>query len=261
MPVPVFPKKFSQQVILTPKAHFDADRDDFPGQKTPRAVIFCYEEYIMEYVKANYKVKTGRFWTAEIIMLREEYEGIAIVGNFGIGGPASCHLLEILIAQGIRDYIMVGHAGGLQKENPAGSVILCEKAIRDEGVSYHYLADEMYAYASADMTKALQQLLEKKQQPFKTGSTWTIDSMYRETIDEISHYKASGVATVEMEAASMFAVGQFRNAAVGALFVISDIVALEEWDEHLNADDTRGSIIKAVMVAIDTLKIRIDGHL
>lgn len=68
--------------------------------------------------------------------------------------------------------------------------------------------------------------------------------MYRETTDEIKYYGGLGIDTVEMEAASMFAVGQFRNVSVGALFVISDIVALEEWDEHLHSDDTQQSIIQ-----------------
>lgn len=254
MAIPNFPKNFSQKVILTPKDHFEADRDAFPNNKTPKAVIFCYEEYIMEYVKSNYKVSSGRFWTAEIIMLQGEYEGIAIVGDFGIGGPASTHLLEILIAQGTENYIMIGHAGGLQKDRPAGSVILCEKAVRDEGVSYHYLANEMYAYASEKMTNALQTSLDNMNIPYKNGSTWTIDSMYRETTDEIKYYGGLGIDTVEMEAASMFAVGQFRNVSVGALFVISDIVALEEWDEHLHSDDTQQSIIQTFVVAIDTFR-------
>ena len=50
---------------------------------------------------------------------------------------------------------MIGHAGGLQKI----TCRLCyslRKAVRDEGVSYHYLANEMYAYASEKMTNAMQ---------------------------------------------------------------------------------------------------------
>ena len=63
---------------------------------------------------------------------------------------------------------MIGHAGGLQKDRPAGSVILCEKAVRDEGVSYHYLASDMYAYASEKMTNALQASLENMNISYKT---------------------------------------------------------------------------------------------
>ncbi|HCD9233845.1 TPA: nucleoside phosphorylase [Elizabethkingia anophelis] len=254
MAIPNYPKNFSQKVILTPKDHFEADKDVFPDNRAPKAVIFCYEEYILEYVKSNYKVSSGRFWTAEIIILQDEYDGIAIVGNFGIGGPASTHLFEILIAQGIENYIMIGHAGGLQKNNPAGTVILCEKAVRDEGVSYHYLPEEMYAYASDKMTNAIRVSLDNMNIPYENGSTWTIDSMYRETIDEIKYYSGLGIDTVEMEAASMFAVAQFRKVSIGALFVISDIVALEEWDEHLHSDDTQQSIIQTFIIAIDSLR-------
>jgi hypothetical protein len=40
MGVPVFPKKYLQQVALTPKDHFNADRDSFLDDKTIRVVIF-----------------------------------------------------------------------------------------------------------------------------------------------------------------------------------------------------------------------------
>ena len=53
------------------------------------------------------------------------------------------------------------------KNNPAGTVILCEKAVRDEGVSYHYLPEEMYAYASDKMTNAIRVSLDNMNIPMK----------------------------------------------------------------------------------------------
>ncbi|AYZ12439.1 hypothetical protein EGY05_11115 [Chryseobacterium arthrosphaerae] len=254
MAVPVFPKKYLQKVALTPKDHFSADIDSFLQHKPIHSVIFCYEEYLMEFIKANYKNESGRFWTADIHILQGEFQGIAVVGNFGIGGPASTHLLEILISQGIKNHIMIGHAGCLQKDLPIGSMILCEKAVRDEGLSYHYLPDEMFAYASTSMTAAIDRTLNSIKATYKTGSSWTIDSMYRETADEIAYYSKLGIDTVEMEAASMFAVGQFRNVSVGAIFVVSDIVAFEEWDAHINSVDTQTALKDAFTVSARTLK-------
>ena len=60
-------------------------------------------------------------------------------------------------------------------------------------------------------------------------STWTIDTPYRETIDEVRHYQADGVLTVEMEAAALFAVGVHRGVDVAAAFVISDLLTEDRW--------------------------------
>ena len=203
----------------------------------------------MDYVQKHYKVESERFWTCDMHYFSDTENRVAIVGNFGIGGPASCHLLEILIAAGVKNFIMLGHCGGLQKSNPVGTIILCEKAIRDEGVSYHYLEAERFAFASEDLTDTLEKALQEKGTKFIRGSSWTLDSMYRETIDEIRHYEQEGIDAVEMEAASMFAVAQFRNVKLASLFVVSDLVTFEKWEEHLHATDTTNAIFQTVAVA------------
>ena len=256
MPIPNFRKKLDQEVIISPRQHLMAEKEEYDNFVAPQAVIFCYEEYIMEYVQKQYAVESKRFWTCDIHYFSDTDNEVAIVGNFGIGGPASCHLLEILIAAGVENYVMLGHCGGLQKSNAVGTIVLCEKAIRDEGLSYHYLADGQFAYPSGELTKVLQEELQKRKAKFVRGSTWTIDSMYRETIDEIRHYEKEGVATVEMEAASMFAVAQFREVKIAGLFVVSDLVTFEEWKEYLHAKDTTNAIIQTLTVAKDVLSER-----
>lgn len=59
--------------------------------------------------------------------------------------------LELLIAWGVKQFITLGIAGGLQKNLLIGDIIVCEKAIRDEGTSHHYLPYDKYAYPSKNM--------------------------------------------------------------------------------------------------------------
>ena len=69
-------------------------------------------------------------------------------------------LLEILIELGVKRFINVGIAGGLQKTSHIGDVVVCTSAIRDEGVSYHYLEDPSApALPSENLTAALKQTL------------------------------------------------------------------------------------------------------
>ncbi|PJA47330.1 hypothetical protein CO172_01995 [Candidatus Uhrbacteria bacterium CG_4_9_14_3_um_filter_36_7] len=244
-----YSKKYSQKVIITPKEHLEAEKDEFNGFKKPDSVIFCFEGYILEEIKKREKISLNKFWTGEIIYFKNTKNKVALVGNFGIGGPASCHLLEIFIAMGIKNYVIVGHAGGLQKYNPIGTIILCEKALRDEGTSYHYLKDSRFVFSDKKLNKKIEKELKQKDSYYKKGSTWTLDSMYRETLDEVNFYCKEGIDTVEMEAASMFAVAKFRRVHMSALFVISDYITSQKWEEHLYSQDTTKAIFQSIEVA------------
>lgn len=249
MPIPNFPKKFDQKVIITPRQHLLAEEGELESFHVPESVIFCFEEYVMDHVQTQHAVESGKFWTCDIHYFKDSDKRVAIVGNFGIGGPASCHLLEILIAAGVQRFIVIGHAGGLQKTNPIGTIVLCDKAVRDEGLSYHYLEDSTFAYPSKQLSQSLFEALNKQKLRCKIGSTWTLDSMYRETLNEVRHYEKEGIDTVEMEAASMFAVATFRKVQIAAMFVISDLVSFDEWEEQLHGGDTSKALLDSLLVA------------
>jgi len=72
---------------------------------------------------------------------------------------------------------------------------------------------------------------------FLRGATWTIDTPYRETIDEVRHYRSEGVLTVEMEAAALFAVATVRGATAASAFVLSDLLGETEWTPEFSAEN------------------------
>ena len=90
--------------------------------------------------------------------------------------------MEELIAFGVKKFISIGTAGTLQKDITIGSLMVCEKAIRDEGTSHHYLKPSKYAYASKEMTSKIKKSLDKFKQKYFVGTSWTIDAPYREAI-------------------------------------------------------------------------------
>ncbi len=249
MNFPQYPKQYDQEVIITPQQHFLAEKRDYLNFTPPKSVILCFEASIMDHYRQLEHTERRRFWTGEMIYLKDDDKEIAIVGHFGIGGPAAAHMLEILITAGVKNFVVVGHAGGLQPSNPIGKVILIDKAVRDEGVSHHYLSPEKYVYSTTQFFEALEKGLRQDSVDYAIGSSWTLDSMYRETKGELSYYAQEGVATVEMELASLFAVASFRKVAIGALMIISDYVSFEKWEEHLHAMETSNAIFQAINTA------------
>ena len=164
-------------------------------------------------------------------------------------------LLEILIEFGVKRFINVGIAGGLQKTSHIGDVVVCTSAIRDEGVSYHYLEDPSApALPSENLTAALKQTLEHDGICYTEGPTWTTDAFFRETVGEIQHYQHEGVITVEMEAAALFAISSMRGVEMASGFVISDSVAELVWHPQILAQETHESLFTLYQAARATLQ-------
>ena len=64
---------------------------------------------------------------------------VGILAFFGIGAPAMSTVVETLGALGTRRFVNLGAAGGLQPGDRVGDLVVCDAAVRDEGLSHHYL--------------------------------------------------------------------------------------------------------------------------
>lgn len=217
-------------------------------KQLPKKLIITYQTSVLSYFKRKYK---GKYRTLKISSNLHIHiiKGIGITKMTGIGAPHAAAYLEELICMGVNYFINMGTAGGLKNEG----IFLCEKSIRDEGTSYHYLPHRKYSYPDKELTKKLEKSISKKRLNYEKGISWTIDTPYRETKAEIQHYKNEGVATVEMESSALFAVARLRNVRIASAFVVSDILG-EKWDpkfHHMNVKKSLNSLLEA---CIDCLK-------
>lgn len=150
----------------------------------------------------------------------------------GVGAPIAAGLLEEAIAFGCRKFVVVGGAGVLEKGLEVGKLILVENAVRDEGLSYHYIEPGREIQAQPQALAAIRATLEARKLPFISGKTWTTDAPYRETQAMIDTRRAEGCLTVEMEAASLMAVAQFRTVLLGQILYAGDDLSGENWDRR-----------------------------
>jgi len=148
----------------------------------------------------------------------------------GVGAPMAAALLEPVIALGSRKFIVCGGAGVLDRQVAAGHIIVPTSAVRDEGTSYHYLPPAREVSASPEAVAAIEQVLMNHQCNYLLGKTWTTDAFYRETPEKVALRRSEGCITVEMEAAALFAVAQFRSVLLGQLLYGGDDVSGAAWD-------------------------------
>ena len=214
----------------------------------PKKMILCYQHYPYDHFKRKYK---GQYEKLNF----DHHNFIFKLGDIGflkingIGAPNAVTILEELISYGAKEFISFGIAGGLVTPG----VFLCDKAVRDEGTSHHYVKGEMYSHPDLGLTNRLAKSLEKNNLSYEVGSTWTTDAPYMETKREIAHYKLKGVKTVEMEASALFAVASLRKVKIASAFVVSDILG-EKWDPMFHKLDMKKTVNQLLDACIDCFK-------
>jgi uridine phosphorylase len=150
----------------------------------------------------------------------------------GVGAPIAAGLLEEAIAFGCRKFIACGGCGVLEKDIAVGHLIVVSSAVRDEGVSYHYLPPSREVIADPRAVNALAKTLDDRGVPYRVGKTWTTDAPYRETANKILLRREEGCLTVEMESAALTAVAQFRNVVFGQALYGGDDLSGTAWDNR-----------------------------
>jgi len=223
-------------------------RDDTPA---PAGVVLCYQRSLYDHVLRTEGLAPSRRGLP--VALPSTAGRVGLLGQFGIGAPAATGALEELAALGTTAVVSVGTAGSLQRDLKPGDMVLCEAAIRDEGVSHHYLPPGRLATAPAGPTAALGTAMTQAGLEFRTGTAWTIDTPYRETVDEVRHYQAEGVLCVEMEAAGLFAVAEVRGLELASAFVISDSLAELVWSTSFHSPEVASGLVSVYQAAVAAL--------
>jgi len=202
----------------------------------PERCVICFFKEVLDkvVVQHNARIVVDNVWEDGPHPIYEiAYRGQRLAFfHPGVGAPISAGLLEESIAFGCRTFMACGGCGVLEKEIAVGHLIVVSGAIRDEGVSYHYLPPSREVIANPLAVRALEKSLNDQGIPYRVGKTWTTDAPYRETVKKIETRRAEGCLTVEMESAALIAVAQFRNAAFGQVLYGGDDLSGIEWDNR-----------------------------
>lgn len=162
-------------------------------------------------------------------------------------------LAEELAVMGTKKMILMTWGGTLQTDTKPGDIILCNRAIRDEGASHHYLPPAKYIDADAALVHELVDAIRERGAACVVGTTWTTDAPYRETREEVSQYQAEGVKTVEMESAGLFTVGEVRAVQTASVVIGMDSLASLRWQTPERLDSIMHSLEVVYAAAIDVL--------
>ena len=174
-------------------------------------------------------------------------ERVGIVGC-AVGASFAVLVAEQMYASGCRLLLSVTSAGRIASDLPEQAFfVLIDKALRDEGTSYHYLPpDDRFAHADPALAELAARAIAATGLPTLRGAVWTTDAPFRETEQAISAAAADNVLAVEMEAAALYAFAQARHVPVICLAHVTNRMAQVEGDFEKGDADGSTDALRAV---------------
>ena len=144
---------------------------------------------------------------------------VGIIGRV-VGSPFAVLVAEELFASGCRLLVSLTSAGQIVPSGPPPYFVIIDRALRDEGTSYHYAPPAEFACADSQLVATASEAMRQRTPRCVVGSSWTTDAPFRETAEAIEAARAKGILAVEMEAAALYA---FANAAGVRLLCLAHV--------------------------------------
>ena len=159
--------------------------------------------------------------------------------------PGIATQAEDLVAGGVKEFIHVGFAGGINQELSIGDVVLTNGAYNDTAVARLYGFDYDFIETTLSITDEMEKFLTEKEIFIKRGKHWTTDAGYRETWGQVLDYSSKGALCVEMEGVGLFTIAKYRGCSASAIYIITDVISEDGW--HLGWE---GNILDEVVKKI-----------
>lgn len=227
-------------------------------------------ERIVKYFDCAKKVAQNR----EFLIYSGEYKKIPVsVCSTGVGCPSAAIAVEELANIGAKIFIRIGTCGGLKKNIKPGDIIIPTGAIRAEGTTSEYVANEFPAVADFEVTTALIKSAQARNIKYFTGINRTHDAFY-EHVDNLakwaSLYKDKRrkkwnipLVSSEMECSAIFIIALLRGLKAGAILSVNTTEPLddnvkdhsEDIYELIETSQTKSGVDQAIQTALNAVEI------
>jgi len=213
------------------------------GRATPSPAWACYHTELFEFDEDDMR--------------------FGIIGC-AVGAPFAVLLAEELFVSGCRFLISMTSAGQIvappgQNGEPPYFVVI-DRALRDEGTSYHYLPPGEFAEADGALIAAAMDALGEVGLAVYQGAAWTTDAPFRETAAAIERARARDILAVEMEAAALYAFARAREKPVLCLAHVTNRMAVDAGDFEKGEADGADASLKVIAAVARAWRRRWGGE-
>lgn len=168
------------------------------------------------------------------------------------GAPAAVLIEDRLFAYGAEKVLAIGCCGSLS-DIPENCFFPIEKALRDEGTSYHYLPPSRFIELDKEPLLHLKDYFRKKNLPFSPAVTWTSDGFFREMEEKIRRRRQEGCSLVDMEASALAACARYRGKEFAEIMFTADTLSSLTHDQRRWGKESRNAALLLGLEALEEI--------
>ena len=232
---PILPQKYHRSAsVFTPEALLREARRQkgITGADVPEICILDPDGDIVRHLVATSRAHRSSTWPCyhtELYTFEDDGLAYGIVGC-AVGAAFAVLVAEELFASGCRLLLSMTSAGQILPVQAPPYFVVIDRALRDEGTSYHYLPPSDYSVADPHLVELARASLTTAGMAVQVGATWTTDAPFRETTEAIAAAREAGILAVEMEAAALYAFARARGRQVLCIAHVTNQMAQIEGD-------------------------------
>lgn len=125
-------------------------------------------------------------------------------------------------------------------------IMLIERALRDEGTSYHYLPPSRYSQLHTHLHTGIIEQWNHQRIALHSGASWTTDAPFRETEAAIAACREEGIAVVEMEAAGLYALATAKQYDIVCFAHVTNQMAQQGDDFEKGPDNGSCTLLEVI---------------
>lgn len=245
-------KHYDAVSVFTPENLLRESRrqNAIPLGSVPGICILDPDGDLLRYLMAGGRAHRNPYWACyhtNLFNCTHERVDYGVVG-YVVGASFAVLVAEELFASGCRLLISITSAGQIVDLGRPPYFVLIEKALRDEGTSYHYLPPSPYSRISPVLADRLNSAYQDLPIPVRRGATWTTDAPFRETAAAIDRAVREGILAVEMEAAALYAFAQAKGKEVVCFAHVTN--QMGNIDNDFEKGDAQGSLAALKLITL-----------
>ena len=246
-------KHYASPSAFTPESLLREARRQkgLPVAVVPEVCVLDPDGDILRHLRAAGRSMRDAGWACYDTELDRFHDGGHEYGIVGcaVGAAFAVLIAEELFASGCQLLISVTSSGQIRPVQPPPYFVIIDRALRDEGTSYHYLPPSQFSEADAGLVGLARKALSEAGVVAQVGPTWTTDAPFRETQEAIDAAMTAGILAVEMEAAALYAFARARGRSVLCFAHVTNQMGRIEGDFEKGEAEGAEASLKVVSLA------------
>jgi uridine phosphorylase len=228
---------------------------DLPTVQVPPVCVLDPDGDLVRRLRETGKTRPFAGWPCyhtELDTFSLAAQEVGIIGRV-VGASFAVLVAEELFASGCRLLVSLTSAGQVVSSGPPPYFVIIDRALRDEGTSYHYAPPAEFAEADSRLVQTAAKATSRDGPRVVVGATWTTDAPFRETAEAIEAARKKAILGVEMEAAALYTFARSVGVEVLCLAHITNTMGQGGIDfEKGEADGTRDAlaVLERVVAAL-----------